>query len=196
MNRLLNPIFTLILLLGLPLLVAGQGGPPALPGQGQNGNQQAGISVSANAGAGTMATIITPIAISKTADLDFGNIASGATSGVVTLPPSPTPARTTSGGAMIPSAIPGNPSAAAFAVSGHPNATYSIILPTSVTLTRLTGSETIEIHTFITANGQTGMLDASGQDQITVGATMDLNANQTSGVYQNQHGLTITVAYN
>lgn len=196
MLLLLKKVLILCLLAGLPMLAAGQGGPPGLPGQGQNGNQQAGNVGFSNTGSGTSATIVTPLAITKLTDLDFGNIVSSAFSGTVTLPPALSPIRITTGGVVIPTAIAGIPTAAAFSVTGEANATFSIILPASVILTRLFGTETIEVYNFVPLNGQIGTLNSTGQGHILLGATMDVDANQFSGMYLNQTGLTITVAYN
>src|SRR5437762_9349774 len=83
----------------------------------------------ASATASASATIITPISISKTVDMNFGNIAvSASTSGTVVL--STAGSRTTggSGGVTLPSTT-GTVAAASFTVSGEPSLTYDITLP-------------------------------------------------------------------
>ncbi|MHB9141405.1 MAG: DUF4402 domain-containing protein, partial [Paludibacter sp.] len=54
----------------------------------------------ASANATAAATIVTPIAITKTVDMNFGNVAVGASAGTVILAPAGT--RTTSGGVTLP----------------------------------------------------------------------------------------------
>src|SRR5664280_1920652 len=74
------------------------------------------------------ATVIAPIAISKTAEMNFGNVAVSATAGTVVLTPAGT--RTKSGGVTLP-AVVGTVTAATFAVTGSGSSTYSITLPST-----------------------------------------------------------------
>src|SRR5579864_9027654 len=94
----------------------------------------------ATATASASATIITPIAISKTVDMDFGNIAVAAsTGGTVVL--DNTGSRTTggAGGVTLPSST-GTVAAAEFSVSGQASFTYAITLPSSATLSDGSGN--------------------------------------------------------
>ncbi|MDP3436251.1 MAG: DUF4402 domain-containing protein, partial [Bacteroidales bacterium] len=84
------------------------------------------VSATANASG----TIVTPIAITKTVDLNFGNIAVSATGGTVILAPAGT--RTITGGVTLP-ANTGTVTAAEFNVTGQSGYTYSITLPTTPT---------------------------------------------------------------
>ena len=138
------------------------------------------------------ATIITPISIAKTADMNFGNIAvSTGSGGTVVLAPAGT--RTTTGGVSLP-ATAGSPAAAAFTVTGQGNYTYAITLTTSATLSD-GASHTMTIGTFTSNPSSTGTL-SSGTQNITVGATLTLSAAQTAGAYTTSTPFTVTVNYN
>src|SRR6185369_4552787 len=104
-----------------------------------NSNAQATATATATA------TIVTPISITKTADMSFGNIAvQSATGGTVILAPAGTRTTGGAGGVTLP-ATTGTVTAAAFTVNGNGSYTYAITLPGSaVTLTRASGSETMD----------------------------------------------------
>ncbi|MCE5320546.1 MAG: DUF4402 domain-containing protein, partial [Bacteroidales bacterium] len=71
-------------------------------------------------------TIVTPIAISKTVDMNFGNVAVSSSAGTVVLATAGT--RTATGGVTLP-ATSGTIAAAEFTVTGQAGYTYSITLP-------------------------------------------------------------------
>ena len=146
-------------------------------------------NVSANATAS--ATIITPIAIAKTTDMNFGNIVAGATPGTVIM--TPAGARSISGGAFLPATI-GTVSAASFNVTGAVLFTYAITLPAgSITIT--SGANNMTIDTWTSTPTGTGTL-TGGAQTVTVGGTLHLAASQAAGTYTLTNGLTVTVAYN
>jgi hypothetical protein len=146
----------------------------------------------ASATATASATIITPISISKTADMNFGNIAvSSSAGGTVVLAPAGT--RTTTGSVSLP-ATAGSPVAAAFTVTGQGNYTYSITLPSSATLSD-GASHTMTVNTFTSNPSSTGTL-SSGTQNISVGATLTVAAAQTPGTYTTSTPFTVTVNYN
>jgi len=154
----------------------------------QNVNAQTG---SASDQAETKATIITPITITKTVDLNFGNIVSGTALGTVTVDPAG--ARSSTGDITLPTATPGTITAASFTVTGLDAATYSITLPTSFTVT---GPGTaMTVNGFTSTPTGTGLL-TSGTQTLTVGATLNVNAGQAAGTYSNATALEVTVAYN
>ncbi len=147
---------------------------------------QTGVSASAV----TNATIVTPIAITKTSDMNFGNVAVNANSGTVIL--TPAGARTPTGGVTLP-AVTGTVSAAAFTVTGQTGYVYNITLPTSITLTG-TPSGTMTVNTFTSNPTPTGTL-TGGTSNLTVGATLNVDASQAAGSYTNTSDLTVTVDY-
>jgi len=153
--------------------------------------QQVNGQTEAYDAASTSATIITPIAISKTVDLNFGNIVAG-TTGTVTV--GTDDSRSSTGGVTLPSATPGTITAAQFDVTGLANATYSITAPASFNITG--PGDDMEVSTFVTDPTPTGTLDDDGKQTISVGATLVVGENQTAGTYTNADALVITVAYN
>ena len=138
------------------------------------------------------ATIITPISISKNADMSFGNIAvQAATGGTVILAPAGT--RSSTSGVTLPSTV-GTVSAATFTVTGSGSLTYSITLPSSVTLTHSGGVQTMAAASFTSTPSATGTLSSGTQD-IAVGATLTVAAGQLAGVYTSGN-FNVTVNYN
>lgn len=138
------------------------------------------------------ATIVTPISITKTVDMNFGNVAvQAATGGTVILDPAGS--RTSTGGVTLP-ATTGTVSAASFTINGNSSYTYSITLPSSaVTLTN--GAATMTATTFTSTPSATGTLTA-GTQTLTVGATLNVGAAQTAGVYVSGTPFNVTVNYN
>ena len=151
-----------------------------------------GVWVPANAAVATAAVtadITSTITVGTINGLIFGDIASGAAAGTLTL--SAGGVRTTTGGVTVNTAIAGSP--AAFDVQGDPNATYSITFPATVIMTN--GSlNTMVVDNFTSSPETTGVIDASGQQTLFVGATLNVNSNQSFGTYSGQ--LTVTVDYN
>ena len=154
-----------------------------------NANAQGGPKT---ATAVTNATIITPIAITKTVDLNFGNIAALTTVATVTV--NPAGIRSSSNALSLPTATPGTISAASFTVTGLANATYSIVLPSAFNVT--SGGNTMEVNSFTSTPTPNGLLTAAGTQNLTVGASLIVGANQAAGTYTNANALSVTVAYN
>ena len=137
-------------------------------------------------------TIITPIAMTNTGDMNFGNVAVSAAAGTVVL--APAGSRTATLGVTLP-AVPGTVTAAHFDVTGTPNYTYAITLPTTAT-TVTSGSNTMTVTAFTSNPGTTGTLSAAGKQTIDVGATLNVGANQASGTYVSAIPFDVTVNYN
>ena len=143
--------------------------------------------------ASTTATIITPIAITKTVDMNFGNIAVSPTlGGTVVLPTAGS--RTLTGGVTLP-VVTGTVTAASFTVTGEGSSTYSITLPSSAITMNGPSSATMTVQNFVSNPSGTGTL-SSGSQQIKVGATLNVTAAQAAGTYTNTSGLFVTVNYN
>jgi hypothetical protein len=157
----------------------------------------AGSNVSfaqATATAAASATIITPITITKTADMNFGNVAvSAATAGTVVLAPAGTRTTGGAGGVTLPSTT-GTVAAASFTVSGQASYTYAITLPTSATIT--SSGNTMTVNGFTSTPSATGTLSSGGTQTLTVGATLNVAAAQAVGTYTNASGVPVTVNYN
>ncbi|MBL4905759.1 MAG: hypothetical protein COC12_14420 [Rhodobacteraceae bacterium] len=140
------------------------------------------------------ATIVTPIAITKTVDMNFGNVAVSSTLGTAVLAPAGT--RTATGGVTLP-ATTGTVAAASFSVTGEGAYTYAITLPsTDYTITETVGLiQTMTVNTFTSTPLGTGTLTAGAQT-LLVGATLNVGASQLAGVYTNATGFDVTVNYN
>jgi hypothetical protein len=137
-----------------------------------------GASAGTGSGAGT-ATLVAPLSVVKTDDLDFGGLISSATAGTATINAS-TDARTTAGG-VTPAG--GAPTAAHFIAAGRIGAIALISLPASITLTRGGGSETMTVSS-ISSNGATlRLFPGAGTIDVAVGGTLNVAANQVSGSY-------------
>jgi len=137
------------------------------------------------------ATIVSPIAITKTVDLQFGNVAASASAGTVTMDPAG--ARTAGGGVTLP-ATTGTVTAASFTVTGTAGYTYAITLPGAAT-TLANGANTMTVDNFTSTPNATGTLTA-GTSTLTVGARLNVGANQASGLYTSTAPFTVTVNYN
>lgn len=128
------------------------------------------------ASAGARAQLIS-IGITKNVDLNFGQVLIGASSGTVVITPSGS--RSATGGAMLGSGAAA--SSASFTVSGEALSTYSITLPSSITLS--SGGPTMTVQAFTRTPSGTGTLNILSRQTLTVGATLLVNAAQTSGTY-------------
>lgn len=153
------------------------------------------LNAQSTASATATATIVTPISITKTGtDLNFGNIAVGSIGGTVTV--APDGSRTKTGGLTLPPTNLGTVSAAQFTVTGNNDYTYSITLPTSVTLTHTNNSNTMTAGSFTSSTGgSTGTLSSSGTQALNVGATLTVATGQLAGTYTNAQ-FDVTVNYN
>jgi hypothetical protein len=137
-------------------------------------------------------TIVTPIAISKTQDLNFGNVAVSATGGNVIL--APAGSRSVTGGVTLP-AVAGTVTEARFTITGVANYTYSITLPTTDQYV-FKGTDQMTVSAFTSNPSTTGTLDGTGSQTLKVGATLQVNANQAAGTYTTTTPFQVTVNYN
>jgi hypothetical protein len=145
----------------------------------------------ASATANASATIVGPIAIARTAHMNFGNVAVNATPGTVQLDPDAT--RTPGGGVTLP-ATTGTVSPAIFTVSGADGYSYAITLP-GAALTITDGTNNMTVSGFTSTPSGTGSL-AGGSQELRVGATLNVGASQVAGTYTSAAPFTVTVNYN
>ena len=140
------------------------------------------------------ATILTPIAIAKTVDMDFGYLAVNASPGTVALSADAAPTRTPSGGVTLMTG--GTVSAATFTVTGLADATYSITLPADGVVV-LTGPGTDMAADLFVSNPTVaaGGVLTGGTETLYVGATLSVAGSQAFGVYSSP-AFTVTVNYN
>ena len=141
------------------------------------------------------AVIVPALTMSQAAGnfLNFGRIAQSATPGFVTISENGTRWVT---GLQVISGSPVSP--AIFNFTGDPGGAFYVTLPSSATLTRFGGSQTMTVSNFvINISGKldgTGVLDAGGFAQGNIGATLNVGANQTLGEYDGTFA--VVYAYN
>lgn len=151
-------------------------------------------SAQSAASASCSATIITPITIGKTADMNFGNAAvQTMMGGAVVL--SPAGGRTATSGVTLP-ALSGTVSAAQFVVTGQANYTYAITLPSSAVISDIGQVHNMVVNTFTSTPSMTGTLSPMGTQILNVGAKLNVGAGQTAGTYATASDFTVTVNYN
>ena len=148
-----------------------------------------------NATATSSSTIVSPIAISKTVDMNFGNVAVSAEAGTVVLTPAGT-RPTITGGVTLP-ATTGTVAAASFTVTGAAGYTYAITLPSTHTVT--SGANNMTVDAFVsTPTVAAGGVLTSGSQTLLVGATLNVSGSQAAGTYTSAvlSPFTVTVNYN
>lgn len=128
------------------------------------------------------------ITLAKLTDLSFGDVFMSPTAGTVVL--TPAGARSATGGVTLGSLSPSG--AATFTVTGAASTTYAITLPASITLS-IPGN-TLTVSSVTSTPSLTGVLDASGNQTLAVGGTLNVAANQADGNYAGTFN--VTVAYN
>jgi hypothetical protein len=141
-------------------------------------------SVQAHAGSTTgsaTATVIPDVTVSQTAPLSFGTFAPGSTGGTVKIDSSGT---TVTG--SVQKIV--NGTRGAFGVQGGKNATYTIGVPSTVTLT--SGSNSMDATLTAPASG---VLNSSGNGSFNVDGTITVAGNQAAGTYNGTY--TVTVNY-
>jgi len=135
--------------------------------------------------------VVEPIKITKSMDLDFGNVIGSFTTGTLTLDPDGV---RTVNGVQISNAVPGDVTAAE-AIVTHNNNNYSISLPESFTLYNSENPDQFLMINQFTVQPLPFVGD-EGSDVLKIGATLNLDANQLPGYYTNSAGFNVTVSYN
>jgi hypothetical protein len=139
-------------------------------------------SVDASAGA----KIIAPLQIAKKTDLYFGTIApSLTTADVVTVAAD---GSRVCGAALT--CLTADNTAAAFAVTGEMDASYTIDLPNDITIANGNGDKMFVSE--FTGSKKSGTL-AGGSDSFSVGGRLTVNAKQPAGAYTG--AFTVAVEY-
>ena len=146
-----------------------------------------GTAFAATVSANATASIVANISIAKVNDLQFGNIVAGV--GATTVSLSTAGVRAGDGNAVLGGTV----TAASFTVSGDGTSTYAITIPTTATLTRAAGAETMTVTGFNSNPTGTGILTA-GTQTLLLGATLNVGAGQVAGIYSGTFD--VSVAYN
>jgi hypothetical protein len=142
------------------------------------------------------ANIVIPIAISEASSLHFGTMTVLAeTGGTCVL--STQGVRTQTAGVNLSVQAP-HATNAAYNVTGQVNTSYSITLPAKIKVTFLSNSMTISRlvarSASAGADGMTGTLSSAGNDNFTVGGTLNVLPGQAAGLYTGSFN--VTVVYN
>jgi len=138
----------------------------------------AGSAQAATTATGTAsAEVLSSLTVTATNDLQFGQIAAN-TGGTVTVNADSSVA---SSGSLIST---GTRSPATFAVTGSPNTSVIVSVPTSsVNLTRGGGTETMVLSGFNSNPGGAFQLGTTGAATFNVGGTLAVASGQVAGAY-------------
>jgi spore coat protein U-like protein len=148
----------------------------ASPAAGQNSSAVGRVSV------------IEPLSLINTSDLSFGDFASGAAAGTVTVDQN-SGARTVTGGVTM---LGGTVSAASFL--GAASGLNLIIIrqpATPVILTRVGGSETMRVTALPIRGGQFRLFFTRQAFSFDIGGTLQVGANQRAGTYVGTFNVTV-----
>ena len=137
------------------------------------------------------ATVVRTLAVTSTSELSFGTFAAGNAPGTLTM--TATGNRSATGGVtMVATNLGSN---ATVNLAGTPGTSFSVSLPTTVSLSAATGSATMSLGSFSTTlTGSQGSLNTSGTTSFGIGGTLSVNANQAIGTYSGS--FTVTLNYN
>jgi hypothetical protein len=123
----------------------------------------------------------------NTRGIGFGSFAAG-TGGAVLI--SPVGARSATGGVVLISASEG--AAAQFTISGDPDFTYSISLPSDGTVALIDGAgHSMEVSGFTSYPSLSGQLSSGGSQALAIGASLNVGANQPAGNYSGSFLITV-----
>lgn len=147
------------------------------------------VKAQASASFTASVTIIQPIGITTTSNMNFASI-DARNGGTITL--SPDNLRITTGGVTLKDEI--KLSAATFLVTGEQDFAFSIGLPANEYILT-NGRENLIIKDFTSSLTDSESLN-SGSKTVSVGATLDVNPNQEPGIYTCTGPLDVTVNYN
>jgi len=133
----------------------------------------------ATATSNAAAVIIAPLSITNTASLHFGTIMRSAALGTVSVATDGT--RSSTGGVTLSALAPLH-SVATFDLEGESGNDVIITLPASTTITN--GTQTMLVDNFVSDPDDTNPVTLGGTPTVlSVGATLNVAANQASGTY-------------
>ena len=132
-------------------------------------------------------TLVSPLSLVKTTDLNFGTLSSGPQAGTVTVN-ADTGARTSTGGVTL---LGGTISAASFTGAASGLNLVIIRQPQTVILTRVGGTQTMQVSNFTIQGGQFRLFLTRQAFSFNIGGTLAVGANQLDGVYVGSFDVTI-----
>jgi hypothetical protein len=157
---------------------------------------EAQAPTSASTSATGSASVVQPITLVKNSDLAFGSLVRPSLgSNTVTIDPT-SGARTLSGTGDASLAANRTASRATYSVAGEGGATFSVTVPSSFTMARVGGNETLPVT--LTASAVSGALSGSigagGSANFSIGGSLPLSSTTVSGDYTGTFN--VTVGYN
>lgn len=141
-------------------------------------------SAASAATANASAEVLTTLTLTANSSLNFGQIAAN-TGGSVTVNADST---ASSSGTLIST---GTRAPAGFTVTGTPNANVVLTLPTSATLTRSGGTETMSISGFNANPAGAFQLGSTGSSNFSIGGTLTVASGQVAGVYNGTFSVSV-----
>lgn len=141
-------------------------------------------SAATSATANATAEVLSTLTLTADSALNFGQIAAN-TGGTVTVNADTT---TASSGTLVST---GTRAPAGFTVGGTPNASVVVTLPTSATLTRALGTETMSISGFNSNPPGAFQLSGTGSATFNVGGTLTVASGQVAGVYNGTFNVSV-----
>jgi spore coat protein U-like protein len=158
------------LALATPLLFAGTQGAHALPGT-------------------TQTQIVKPGVVINATPLDFGSVIPGSVQSRIRILPTSDTVAVTAG-----NAIPygGTVSLARFDVAAAPLTLVLINLPTSIQLTRVSGTQQMQLDQFQQNGLAAQVMGLTGQFTFYVGGRLHVGPSQATGHYQGTFNVTVT----
>lgn len=145
----------------------------------------------ANGSVNSSANVVRILSVASTTELSFGTFAAGGTAGTVVM--SATGNRSATGGVTLVSSSGG--SQGGVSLTGTPSTSYSVSFPSSVTLTAIGGTATMNLGSFTTTlTGGQGILNSGGSGSFGIGGTLSVSANQPIATYGGS--FTVTLSYN
>lgn len=152
--------------------------------------------------ASASARLIKAMTLEEDTKLDFGTIVIDGTAGSVTIG-TDSDVIAPIGYANVVKSSYGDPSSRGkFSVTGTKNSTYVVSLPESITVTEITGAETMTIDNLTlrfdldiaNSSNNIGTLQTDHKDSFYVGGTLNISGTQEPGRYQGDY--TVSVDYN
>lgn len=135
------------------------------------------------------ATLVRTLAVTSTSGLSFGTLAPSTSGGTVVV--APDGARAATGGVTLLSANAG--SAGSVNLAGTAALAYTVSMPSSVTLTAASGSQTMTLSSLTTnLSSNAGTLGATGAGSFNIGGTLNVGANQAVASYSGIVPVTVT----
>jgi len=160
------------------------------------GAAQAQAPTSASTSATGSAAVVQPITLVKNTDLAFGSLVRPSLgANTVTIDPT-SGARTISGTGDASPGAAQTATRASYSVAGEGGATFSVTVPSSFTMARVGGNETLPVT--LTASAVSGALSGSigtgGSANFSIGGSLPLSSTTVSGDYTGTFN--VTVGYN